>query len=198
MDIGYLRMMPNMVLTAPADEIETKLALEFALNENKPVVIRYPKDLVPKKKSVCAACAEPFELGKSVVAKKARKSEIAIVSYGSVLTEALEAAELLAKDGIAADVINARFAAPIDEKIVQPLEKGKAIITVEDHTAACGFGSAVLELAATIFGKHTSSPIVVLGAPKRFIKHNTRPVQLSQVGINAEKIAQIAKEMLHD
>jgi len=197
MDIGYLRMMPNMVLTAPADETETKLALEFALNENKPVVIRYPKDLVPKEKSVSTACAKPFELGKSVVAKRAKKSEIAIASYGSVLNEALEAAELLAKEGIAADVINARFAAPIDEKIVQLAEKGKAIITVEDHTAACGFGSAVLEMASTTSGKPVSGPIAVLGAPKRFIKHDTRPTQLVEAGINAEKIAQTAKELLN-
>ncbi|MHC4207632.1 MAG: 1-deoxy-D-xylulose-5-phosphate synthase, partial [Planctomycetota bacterium] len=114
MDIGYLRMMPNMVLTAPADEMEMKLALEFALSEGKPVVIRYPKDFVPKEKSVRSACAKPFKIGKSVVARKGKGSSIAIVSYGSVLTEALKAAELLAKDGIAVDVINARFAAPID------------------------------------------------------------------------------------
>ncbi|MBW8038658.1 MAG: 1-deoxy-D-xylulose-5-phosphate synthase [Planctomycetes bacterium] len=198
MDIGYLRMMPNMVLTAPADEVETKLALEFALSQDKPVVIRYPKDVVPAKKSAPArrACARPFKLGKSVVVKKTKDSVIAIVSYGSVLTEALEAAELLAEDGIAADVINARFAAPIDEKIVQLAHKGKAIITVEDHTAACGFGSAVLELAAASFDKSTMKPIVVLGAPRSFIKHDTRPVQLMQAGINADKIAQTAREML--
>jgi len=197
MDIGYLRMIPNMVLTAPADETETKLALEFALSEGKPVVIRYPKDLVPKEKSISTACAKPFKLGKSVVAKRAKKSEIAIVSYGSVLTVALEAAEQLAKEGIAADVINARFAAPIDEKIVQLAEKGKAIITVEDHTAACGFGSAVLELAAAkTAGGEKQYVIRVLGAPRKFIKHDTRTTQLSQVGINAAKISQIAKEML--
>jgi 1-deoxy-D-xylulose-5-phosphate synthase len=139
-----------------------------------------------------------------VVVKKAKDSAIAIVSYGSVLTEALEAAELLAKDGIAADVINARFAAPIDEKIVQLLDKGKGIITVEDHTAACGFGSAVLELAAskTTGGKQKTGDsnklnnIRVLGAPRQFIKHDTRPVQLMQAGINAVKIAQTVKDML--
>ena len=197
MDIGYLRMMPNMVLTAPADEMETKLALEFALNEGKPVVIRYPKDLVPKEKSVRSACAKPFELGKSVVAKKGKGSKIAIVSYGSILTEALEAAEMLAKDGISVDVINARFAAPIDEKIIQLLKKGKSIITVEDHTAACGFGSAVLELAASRYAVSDKRyAIRVLGAPRQFIKHDTRPTQLSQVGINAVKIAQAAKDLL--
>jgi len=205
MDIGFLRMMPNMVLTAPADEVEMKLALEFALSVDKPVVIRYPKDFVPSRKSVRAASARPFKLGKSVVAKKSKDSALAIVSYGSILTESLEAAELLAKEGIAVDVINARFAAPIDEKIIQLLERGKGIITVEDHTTACGFGSAVLEMAAakTAVSKQRKADskklnaIRMLGAPRKFIKHDTRPTQLSQAGINAVKIAQTAKEMLH-
>jgi len=196
MDIGFLRMMPNMVLTAPADEVETKLALEFALGEDKPVVIRYPKDFVPTQKFVRAACAKPFKLGKSVVVKKAKDSAIAIVSYGSVLTEALGAANLLAKDGIAVDVINARFAAPIDKKIIQLPGEGKGIITVEDHTTSCGFGSAVLELAAATFDKSITKPIVVLGAPRRFIKHDSRAVQLMQAGVNADKIVKTAKDML--
>ena len=181
-----------------------KLALEFALSVDKPVVIRYPKDFVPTRKFVRAACAKPFKLGKSVVAKKSKDSTLAIVSYGSILTEALEAAELLAKEGIAVDVINARFAAPIDEKIIQLLERGKGIITVEDHTTACGFGSAVLEMAAakTEVSKQRKADskklnaIRVLGAPRKFIKHDSRAVQLSQAGINADKIAQTVKDTL--
>jgi 1-deoxy-D-xylulose-5-phosphate synthase len=196
LDIGFLRMMPNMVLTAPANDIEMRLALEFALGEDRPVVIRYPKDLVPPRKFVKAACAKPFKLGKSVVVKMAKDSAIAIVSYGSVLTEALKAAALLAKEGIAVDVINGRFAAPVDENIVLLLTKGKGIITVEDHTAACGFGSAVLELAAATFGAGITKPIAVLGAPRRFMGHNSRDAQLMEAGVNADKIAQTAKKML--
>ena len=87
-----------------------------------------------------------------MVVRKTRDSAIAIVSYGSVLTEALRAANVLAKEGIAVDVINARFAAPVDERIIALLETGKSIITVEDHHSACGFGSAVLELVAAKAG----------------------------------------------
>jgi deoxyxylulose-5-phosphate synthase len=161
-----------MVLTAPANEIETKLALEFALGQDKPVVIRYPKDFVPQQEFIRTACSKPFRLGKSVLVKRSKKSAVAIVSYGSVLTEALRAAELLAEDGIAVDVINGRFAAPVDEKIVSLLEQGKGIITVEDHASACGFGSAVLELAAA--SSHSPKAIRLLGAPRRFIGHNSR------------------------
>ena len=196
MDIGFLRMMPNMVLTAPADEVELKLALEFAFGANGPVAIRYPRDFIPRKKFVRAACAQPFKLGKSVLVKRQKDSAIAIVSYGSVLKEALEAAGLLAKERIAVDVINARFAAPVDEKIISLLEQGKGIITVEDHSLACGFGAAVLEAAVTTMRKPIKKPIIVLGAPRRVIKHDVRSIQLIVSGVNADKIVEVAREML--
>jgi len=194
MDIGFLRMMPNMVLTAPANDIEMKLALEFALNEDKPVVIRYPKDIVPPKEFVKAACTKPFKLGKSATVKRSKGSTVAVVSYGNVLTEALKAAVLLAEDKIAIDVVNARFAAPVDDKIISLLEQGKSIVTVEDHAVACGFGSAVLELAAEK-GCSTES-ICLLGAPRRFIGHNSRDVQLMEAGTNAETIAETVRKIL--
>jgi len=204
MDIGFMRMMPNMVLTAPANAVEMKLALEFALSENGPVVIRYPKDVVPPRKFVRAACSKPFRLGKSVVVKKAKNSAIAIVCYGSVLTEALKAADLLADEDIAVDVINARFAAPVDKNIISLLDEGKGIITIEDHLMACGFGSALLELAAETNnqtarerGKQEShNAIRLLGAPGALIGHDSRSAQLMEAGVNADKIVQTAKEML--
>jgi 1-deoxy-D-xylulose-5-phosphate synthase len=194
MDIGLLRMMPNMVLTAPANDIEMKLALEFALSEGKPVVIRYPKDIVPPKEFVRAACASPFKLGKSVTVKRSKRSTVTVVSYGNVLTEALKAAALLGEEKIAIDVVNARFAAPIDEKIISLTEHGRSVVTVEDHSVACGFGSAVLELAAGN-GCSTES-IHLLGAPRRFIGHDTRDVQLTEAGANAEKIADTVRKIL--
>jgi len=204
MDIGFMRMMPNMVLTAPANDVEMKLALEFALSENGPVVIRYPKDVVPPRKFVRAACSKPFRLGKSVVVKKAKDSRIAIVCYGSVLTEALKAADLLANEDIAVDVINARFAAPVDKNIISLLDEGKGIITIEDHLMACGFGSALLELAAetdnqtarTRDKQESHNAIRLLGAPRTLIGHDSRGAQLMEAGVNADKIAQTAKEML--
>ena len=194
MDIGFLRMMPNMVLTAPANDIEMKLALEFALSEGKPVVIRYPKDIVPPKEFVKAACAKPFKLGKSVTVKRSKHSKVAVVSYGNVLTEALKAASLLAEEKIAIDVVNGRFAAPVDENIISLLGQGKSIVTVEDHAVACGFGSAVLELAAE--NGYSTESIRLLGAPRRFIGHDTRDVQLMESGANADKIAETVRKIL--
>jgi 1-deoxy-D-xylulose-5-phosphate synthase len=199
MDIGFMRILPNMVLTAPANDIEMKLALEFALSAGRPVVIRYPKDLIPSKKFVRAACIKPFRLGKSVTVKKTKGSAIVIVSYGCVLTEALKAASQLAKQGIGADVINARFAAPVDSRILSLLDAGKKIITIEDHHLACGFGSALLESAAVHLGQMSASlisSIYPLGAPSKFIGQNSRARQLMEVGINADEIVRTAKRML--
>ncbi len=196
MDIGFLRMMPNIVLIAPANEIEMKLALEFALSQEKCVCLRYPRDLVPSSEFEMAACKKPFELGKSVVVRKHKDSVITLIAYGSVLTEALKAARLLADDGIEVDLINARFAAPVDKKIISFLKKGKGIITIEDHDVACGFGSAVLETAAAVLDSGIAKPIVTLGVPNRYIKQDTRDAQLMDVGINADNIAKRAREIL--
>jgi 1-deoxy-D-xylulose-5-phosphate synthase len=194
MDIGYMRMMPNMVLLAPADAVEMKGALEFALGQEQPVVIRYPKEAVPAENLVRAASDRPFELGKSVLVKRGRRSELTIATYGTILTEALEAAQVLGDEGIGVDVINGRFAAPIDEKLLAGVSRGRPLITAEDHHLACGFGSAVLELAAT--QGLSAGKIRVLGAPRKFIRHDARKVQLMQVGITADEIVKTAKEML--
>jgi 1-deoxy-D-xylulose-5-phosphate synthase len=194
MDVGYLRMLPNMILTAPPDAIEMERALQFALEQTQPVVVRYPKDLVPPEECVRAASEKPYELGKSVQVRRGRKSDLAIVSYGTALAEALKAAEMLSSEKISVDVINARFAAPVDEKIPNMLARGKSVITVEDHYLSCGFGSAVLELAAA--QSQDGSKVRVLGAPRRFIGHNSRGAQLMEAGVNADEIVKTAKEML--
>jgi 1-deoxy-D-xylulose-5-phosphate synthase len=111
---------------------------------------------------------------------------------------------LLAREGIAVDVINARFAAPVDEKIFSILAEGKDVIVVEDHRVACGFGSAVLEMATSAIGDNGRQmdggeklgAIRLLGAPRRFIKQDSRAMQLMQVGVSADKMVQTAKELV--
>ncbi len=194
MDIGFLRMIPNMILAAPADEGEIALALEFALNSGKPVCLRYPKDTVDNLK--LAACAEVFETGKSAFVKTNNNSTVALVSYGSMLGEVLNTAEILQAEGIDADVVNARFASPIDSRIIEMIGQGRGLVTVEDHRSACGFGSAVLEAAAKAYPQGIAKPIVVLGAGAEFVGPDSRKSQLMQQCINADKIAEAAKNML--
>jgi hypothetical protein len=104
------------------------------------------------------------------------------------------AAEALSADKIAVDVISARFAAPIDDKLIHLLSKGKKVITVEDHYLSCGFGSALLELAAV--SGHNCDLIRILGAPRCFPGHDSRSAQLMEAGLSADEIAKTAREML--
>ena len=193
MDIGFLRMMPNLVLISPANESEMALAMDFAINCGKAVVIRYPKDFVMADGEDLSACDRAFESGKSVTVRSSQGSKTVVVAYGSVLSEALKAAKLLEKQGVYIDVINARFAAPVDEYLMTLLDPGKNIITVEDHGLACGFGSAVLEMASNSIDKRFSGRIITLGAGKEFVKHDSRAHQIMQIGINADSIAEKVK-----
>jgi len=193
-EIGYLPMMPNMVVVAPANDIEMKLALEFALGCGKPVAIRYPKSLVPPKEYVPDACGEAFNLGRSVCVRSVDNPALTIVSFGGMLTEALKAADALLGQGVEAEVINARFAAPVDWGIVAQCGEGRRVITVEDHSEACGFGSALLEAVAA--QGLSSASIRVLGAPRKFIGQNTRAMQFAEVGVDADNIAATAQDML--
>ena len=91
-------------------------------------------------------------------------------------------------------MINGRFAAPVDRKLLAGLTKGKPLVTAEDHHLACGFGSAVLE-EASARGLEVGN-IRVLGAPRRFIRHHSRSAQLMEAGVTADEIVTTAKEML--
>jgi 1-deoxy-D-xylulose-5-phosphate synthase len=200
MDIGYLRMMPNVALVSPADAVEMGGVLEFALSADRAVCVRYPKEIVASER-IAESSDEPFVLGKSVVARSSDRSAAVIVSYGSVLIEAIAAARALAEEGIEVDVINARFAAPIDSRIVELMGAGKPVITVEDHGVACGFGSAIMEAAGQHSGgfvpRRDGGAIRILGAPKRFIRHDSRTNQLMEAGINADKIAEVVYRILN-
>ncbi len=206
MDIGYLRMMPNLVLTAPSNSVEMKGVLEFALSHDGPVVIRYPKDVVPSVESVSPVCGTTFECGRAVVVRESEDADVYIVNYGCLLEEAVKAGEVLAEESISAEVINARFAAPVDERIVDLASRCKAIVTVEDHSKACGFGSALLESVVERGSKglerkdedKSVGSIRVLGIDRSFIGRDSRGRQLMESCLNADEIARAARRLIQE
>jgi 1-deoxy-D-xylulose-5-phosphate synthase len=105
----------------------------------------------------------------------------------------LKAADILDKDGIKVDIINARFASPLDGLIVELARTGKKLITVEDHFRDCGFGSCVLE-AVSAAGLPAS--VKVLGVPRGIIPHDSRHSQLMAAGLNADGIVRSVKELI--
>ncbi len=190
LDVSYLRGLPGMILVAPADEPELKAALRFALRQNQPVAIRYPRADVPEPMGE----APPFELGQSRLVHPGR--DVTILAYGATVSHALDAAELLATDHVSVQVINARFAKPVDTRMLaNVLSAGHPVITVEDHSLTGGFGSAVLEAAQEL--RLPTEHILRLGMPAdRFIPQGTRAGQLAECGIDAAGIAAAVQQEL--
>jgi 1-deoxy-D-xylulose-5-phosphate synthase len=141
-DIIYLRHLPHMIVMAPKDENELQHMLKSALSYSHPTAVRFPKG-----KGLGVNLDEMIEeipLGKSELLKEGIDL---LLAFGSMVNPALKAAKKLEKDGISLSVVNARFAKPLDEKmILRFAKKGRTIITVEEGVTAGGFGSAVREL----------------------------------------------------
>ena len=194
MDIGFVRMMPNMIVLCPSCNAEIDGALKFALNCGKPVAIRYPKDTVPNDGLDTSVCKEPFEMGKSVTVKYG-SGDIVLAACGSVLAEAVQASHTLLAEGIDTTVINTRFAKPIDEAICDMAIEGKTVITIEDHGLAAGFGSALNEAVIAKRSEQIKGKIISLGAADEFIGVDTRACQLDIMNVSAGKIVEVVRNL---
>jgi len=184
MDVAMLRTMPGIVLMAPADAPELGAALDFALSLDVPSGIRYPRDEVPT--DLPGPCPL-FELGKARVVSRGRDGMF--LCYGATVEVALQAVGRLERDsGLDIGVVNARFAKPLDVALIAKLiASGSPVMVCEDHAAAGGFGSAVLELAAE--RGLDASRVRLLGLPDRFIAHAARQAQLIEAGLDADHLA---------
>ena len=193
LDIAYLRPLPGMVLMAPADAVELNSALDLALRLERPCAIRYPRDEAPE---ALPGTAAPYVPGKAVCVRTGRHG--AFLALGAMVAPALSAAEMLAEsDGIESAVYSARFAKPLDEELIRELlATGQPVLTVEDHAAAGGFGSAVAELAAR--GQRDAANLRILGLPDRFIAHADRAEQLAEAGLDAPALAEAMRQALAD
>ncbi len=190
LDIACLRPLPGMVLMSPGDEAELVSAMDLALSLDKPSVIRYPRDIVPAFHSQQA----PFVLGKACRLREG--ADGTFLAYGAMVEYALSATELLARrDGIETAVISARFAKPLDEELIAELiATGKPVLTVEEHSVACGFGSAVMELAAA--RSLDTSGVKLIGVPDRFIAHAGRKQQLAEIGLDTDGLVKTMRQSL--
>jgi len=192
LDIGYLRMLPNMVIAAPADAFEMRQAMKLAIDSKVPFAIRYPRDTAP----VIADNTADYALGKSAVLREG-DSEYVICTLGPIASEACKAADLLAEQGLSVTVVNARFAKPIDPALVDLYAQGKTVITAEDHSVATGFGSALVEEALAQADQADNEAMresigktLLLGGPDSFIPAAKRQRQLEWMGLTADKLAQ--------
>jgi 1-deoxy-D-xylulose-5-phosphate synthase len=170
---------------APKDENELRCMLAtMAAHDAGPIAVRYPRGsglgvpLDPEPRAIPIGEAELLRPGKDVT----------LVAYGAMVAPAMGAAEILEANGIQAAVINARFAKPLDERlIVEWAKKTGRIATLEEGALPGGFGDAILELLART--PYTAVRARCFGVRDRFFDHATRESLLKQAGLDRDSIA---------
>ena len=183
-DLSYLRSLPNMTIMAPKDENELQHMLQTAIDMGAPVAVRYPRGNgfgVPLDQSF-----HHLPSGKGEVLRDGKSGTI--LAIGTMVVPALEAAALLAGEGIDMTVVNARFVKPLDRELIISLAgRHVPLFTVEENALQGGFGTAVLELLAD--EGYADLTVTRLGFPDRFIEQGEQPELRALYGLNAEGIA---------
>jgi 1-deoxy-D-xylulose-5-phosphate synthase len=190
-DISFLRHFPEMTVMAPKDENELQHMVKTAVYSNRPISLRYPRGAGYG--VTMDQCPVALEIGKGEILTEG--SDLAIIAIGATVYPALAAAQLLAKQGISATVINARFVKPLDsEMIIQAACRTGALLTVEENALAGGFGSAVLELLEA--EGITGIKIKRIGIPDHFIEHGSQAQLRKDLGLDTDGIADAARTLL--
>ncbi|HZO92911.1 MAG TPA: 1-deoxy-D-xylulose-5-phosphate synthase [Candidatus Baltobacteraceae bacterium] len=181
-DVAYLRTLPGVTIMAPRNEHEVAPMLDLALSLNAPAALRYPRGSTSGKHDEPLA---PLVLGRAEVLR--RGSEVAILALGNTVDIALDAWELLDAAGVQPTVVNARFVVPLDETLLLELaETHRRFITLEEHSLAGGFGSAVVEF----LNDHGIDAVVErIGVPNVLVQHAKPEAQRAQFGLSAENVA---------
>ena len=181
-DIAFLRHMPNLVLMMPKDENEGQHMVYTALSyDDGPIALRYARgngygvEMDETFKAIPIGSWETLREG----------TDVAILTFGSTIPMALEAAELLAQSGVQVKVVNARFIKPMDEICLHEiLGANMPILTIEEACLVGGFGSGVLEFAHD-HGYH-GAVIERMGIPDVFIEHGSVDKLLAEIGLTTK------------
>jgi len=186
-DIAMLRVIPNMTVIVPADAEETKQAIRAAIEQQGPCYIRLNRAESP----VIFDSSYEFKLGKGTIIRDG--DEVTIIAAGNMVSKALEAAEILAKE-ISVRVINLSTIKPIDEEIViKAARETRAIVTAEEHSIIGGLGSTVAEITST----NIPAPIEFIGVKDKFGQTGVTTEELYEVyGLTSSAIIKAARKAL--
>ena len=183
-DLSFLSSIPNIVIMAPKNFEELEKMLEFGVNLNKPVFIRYPRGGENLKFSK----TEEIKLGKAEVIQTG--TDLSIIAIGKMVERAKEIANQLAEKKI--EIINARFLKPLDEEtILKSIEKTKNVITIEDNLLKGGLGSAVIELINRKAKENIK--IKTFGYDDIFVEHGSLDELENKYNLSTEKILENLK-----
>ncbi|MGE5552509.1 MAG: transketolase family protein [Betaproteobacteria bacterium] len=186
-DCALTRVLPGMTLVVPCDYYETKKATIALGKIYGPAYIRFGREKTP----VITTPETPFELGKAAVFREG--SDISLIANGYMVSQCLLAAEELAKEGIAARVINLHTLKPLDrETIAKAARETGAIVTAEEHQLVGGLGSAVAEVVATEY----PVPLAMIGINDTFGESGSPEELLAFHGLTADNVVRVARSLL--
>jgi 1-deoxy-D-xylulose-5-phosphate synthase len=192
-DLAYMRHLPNVIVSAAKDEEELRQLLYSAVYYDLgPWSVRYPRGTAVGVGS--SGEWRKIEPGKGELLREGE--DVLLLPVGRLVHPALEAAELLSKEGVRAAVVNARFVKPLDGDLI--LEWGRrcgAVVTAEDGCLAGGFGSAVTEMLADR-GAVADVKLKRLGYPDEYVEHGTPQQLLDKYNLNAAGIAAAASVLI--
>ena len=185
-DIALMRTIPGMTIINPSDAKEAFEAVEAAINFYGPVYMRFGRFAVP---NLTAEMPDyKFEIGKGVTMREG--NDVTIAATGFMVHVAMEAAEMLALEGINARVLNIHTVKPLDKDIiVKAARETGAIVTAEEHNVIGGFGSAVCDAVSEAY----PVPVIKVGVEDKFGKSGSVPALLEEYGLTAANIAAKAK-----
>lgn len=188
-DISLMRSIPNMTVINPADAIETDAVIKAIAEIDGPCYVRLGRLAV---NNVNDAATYKFELGKGITLKEG--NDVTLVATGIMVEIALEAAEMLAKEGINARVINIHTIKPIDREIlVKAAKETGAIVTAEEHNVIGGLGSAVAE----VLTEECPVPVLKVGVQDTFGESGKPNELLEAYGLTAKNIVEKAKKAIN-
>ncbi len=183
-DLSFLRLVPGMTVMAPSSLEELQRMLATALSLDGPAALRYPRGLAAPFTRLEEI--EPLEVGAGVVLQEG--ADVALVGVGTGVGIAREAAQLMAAEGAAPTVVDARFVKPLDTGLLQRLAAAhRRLVTVEENTLTGGFGSAVMEALGP------GVDVVRVGLPDAFVPQGERTRVLADVGLTAQAVAHAAR-----
>lgn len=186
-DVATMRVLPNMSVIVPADYHETKKAVAWACKYVGPVYVRFGREPVP----VVTQPEDPFEWGKANLIQDG--GDVTIANNGPVLKQAMQALELLQQKGISARLLNIHTVKPIDrEAIAKAARETGAIVSVEEHQVAGGFGSAVAEVVVQEY----PVPMRFIGIQDRFGESGTPEQLFEEFGLTAKHIVAAVEDVL--
>jgi 1-deoxy-D-xylulose-5-phosphate synthase len=183
-DLSYLACIPNMVVMTPSDENECRRMLTTAFHHDGPSAVRYPRGSGPGTK--LDADLPTLTVGKGEIRRQGKK--IALLAFGSLLTPALSAAEI-----VDATVANMRFVKPLDEELVLSLARDHdLLVTLEENSVIGGAGA---EVARCLESAQVKTPLHRLGLPDQFIDHGDSNLLLAELGLDVNHIVETLQKL---